>query len=45
MRVGSPAWGLNMGLTTTHHKKIIVIKYYTGPQALIDSLDDLRKGK
>jgi len=27
-----PAWGLGKGLTTTHHKKPLVSKYYSRPR-------------
>jgi hypothetical protein len=29
---GSPAWGLGVGLTTTHRKNIFVTKSYKGPR-------------
>jgi hypothetical protein len=32
-----PAWGLDKGLITLHHKKQLVMKCFTGPHNWMDS--------
>jgi hypothetical protein len=38
---GPPAWGLGLGLTTRHYKKIYIsfTKFYEGPRNWTDSFD------
>jgi hypothetical protein len=35
---GPPAWRFGEGLTTPHHKKLLVMKCYTGRHTWVESL-------
>jgi hypothetical protein len=42
-RSGLPVWGLGEVLTTPHHKKQLVTKFYTGTRNWTDSLERPRR--